>query len=276
MPELNSKECTCGAVAARTVDAVFFDIPQGIEIALFHRDQYTREMKKGMFIVLDGNDGSGKATQTKLLYERFMAQGVAVEKVDFPRYGVEMFGALIGECLAGQHGDFLHLDPKIASTLYALDRFEASDHIRTALSEGKIIIADRFSSSNQIHQGGKIENAEERETFLSWLDRMEHEVLGIPRPDAVIYLEVPIEKSLHLLEQKRATKNETLGSEEKDTVEKDRQYLERSHSSALMLAESRSNWHVVKCMRNDELCTLEEIHEDVYAIVEKLQSAHTG
>lgn len=231
-------------------------------------------MQKGLFIVLDGNDGSGKATQTKLLCDRFEKEGVAVEKADFPRYGVEMFGAFVGECLAGQHGDFVHMDPKIASTLYALDRFEASPTIRTALEEGKVVIADRFSSSNQIHQGGKIEDPKEREAFLSWLDRMEHEVLGIPRPDAVIYLEVPTETSLHLLEQKRAAKNDTLGGEEKDTVEKDRQYLERSHSSALLLASTRPNWHVVKCMRDDELCTLEEIHEEVFALVEKLRKSH--
>ena len=113
-------------------------------------------MKKGKFIVLDGNDGSGKATQSRLLADKLSAEGIAAITMDFPAYDRNYFGALLGECLAGKHGDFLHMDPKIASTLYMLDRFESSGDILEALEKGKVIIADRFSSSNQIHQGGKI------------------------------------------------------------------------------------------------------------------------
>src|SRR5262245_7412995 len=119
-------------------------------------------MKKGIFVVIDGIDGSGKATQTRLLVERLRKEGRPVEKIDFPRHGTPNYGELISECLAGKHGDFVHLDPKIASTLYALDRYEASPQIRSWLDEGKVVIADRFSSANQIHQGGKIIDAEKR------------------------------------------------------------------------------------------------------------------
>ena len=228
-------------------------------------------MHSGRFIVLDGNDGSGKATQAKMLAERLTREGVASEKIDFPRYQDQFFGKLLAECLAGAHGDFVNLDPKIASTLYALDRLEASPKIRQWLEEGKVVISDRFTSANMIHQAGKIEDAEDRILFLAWLKEMEHGVLGVPEPDAVIYIDVPVDVSLRLLQEKRAAKNHALTSE-RDTVEEDRQYLERSHVSARALAASEENWHLVGCMDGDSMRAPEDIHEEVYEIVTRLAS----
>jgi dTMP kinase len=225
---------------------------------------------KGRFIVFDGNDGSGKATQARLLAEYFSAAGQEYVHLDFPAYDRNFFGALIGECLAGAHGDFVHMDPKIVSPLYALDRLESTSGINEAIDAGKIVLADRFASSNQIHQGGKIAGEAERIEFLSWLDRMEHEVLAIPRPDAIIYLDVPVEVSLTLLTEKRAAKNQTLADGVKDTVEEDRQYLERSHETARWLAARQPNWHIVSCMEGERLRTPEEIHADVLTTIRSL------
>ena len=225
----------------------------------------------GRFIVIDGNDGSGKATQARLLSERFAREGIKSEKIDFPRYQDQFFGKLIAECLAGEHGDFVHLDPKIASTLYALDRLEATPMIKEWLQEGKIVISDRFTSANMIHQAGKIEDEEDRILFLAWLKQMEHDVLGVPTPDAVIYLDVPTEVSLKLLQEKREAKNLTLSSD-RDTVEEDRQYLERSHASARALVASEENWHLISCMEGESMRTPEDIHEEVHALVTKLSS----
>jgi len=229
-------------------------------------------MQKGLFIVLDGNDGSGKATQAALLIDYLARNRVVAVKVDFPAYDRNLFGTLIGECLAGKHGDFVNLDPKIASTLYAADRFESSRAIREALNSGFIVIADRFASSNQIHQGGKIADLTEREVFLVWLDKMEHEVFGIPRPDAIVYLKVPLETSLVLLQEKRTLKNGALSEGAKDTVEEDRNYLERSNETAQWLLETQPNWHLVDCMEDGTLRSRETIHEDVVAILENLWS----
>ena len=222
--------------------------------------------------MLDGNDGSGKATQAALLVARLEREGVPAEKFDFPAYDRNFFGAFLGECLAGKHGDFLNLDPKIASSLYALDRLESSSRIRDALSSGKAVVADRFASSNQIHQGGKIADEKEREGFLSWLDRMEHEVLGIPRPDAVIYLRVPVSVSLELLTQKRAVKNGALAEGQKDMVEEDRAYLERSSVTAEWLLATQPNWHAVDCMEGGALRSREDIGEEVATLVARLSA----
>ncbi len=227
-------------------------------------------MKRGLFIVLDGNDGSGKATQASLLAEHFARKDIPSEKMDFPAYERNFFGKLVGECLAGKHGDFLHMDPKVASCLYALDRQESAPRIRAALDDGKIILADRFSSSNQIHQGGKIADVEERKFFLRWLDEMEHEVLGIPRPDAIIYLRVPVEISLALLSEKRKAKIGGLEDGQKDTVEEDKNYLERSHETANWLASHQPNWHIVECASDDKMHTREYIHGEISKIVSNI------
>lgn len=218
--------------------------------------------------MLDGNDGSGKATQARLLSGRLAEEGIASVMMDFPGYERNFFGVFIGECLAGKHGDFLHMDPKVASALYALDRLESSESIRGALGEGKVVIADRFASSNQIHQGGKISDEKERVVFLEWLDRMEHEVLQIPRPDLIIYLRVPVEMSLELLLKKRAAKNQMLGAGVKDTVEEDRTYLERSHQTANWLAAHQPNWRVIDCTGQGSMRSIEDIQIDVRQIVD--------
>ena len=229
-------------------------------------------MKKGIFIVLDGNDGSGKATQSRLLADRLAASGTASVTMDFPGYDRNFFGAFLGECLAGKHGDFLHADSRIASIPYALDRLESSELIRNALAEGKIVIADRFASSNQIHQGGKIADENERVVFLEWLDVMEHSILRIPRPDLIVYLRVPVEISLELLLQKRAAKNQVLGAGVKDTVEEDRNYLERSHETADWLASQQPNWRVVDCAGPSGMRGVEDIQSEVRAIVDEVSN----
>jgi dTMP kinase len=220
-------------------------------------------MRKGIFVVIDGIDGSGKATQSALLVERLKKEGHTVEKIDFPRYGTPMFGELLAECLAGKHGDFLHLDPKITSTLYALDRYEASPQIRAWLAEGKVVVADRFSSANQIHQAGKVIDPEKRAAFLAWLEKLEHEVLDIPRPDAVVYLRVPVDTSAALLSRQRESKNASLDGATHDTVEKDRMYIERSYESAERLSTDPS-WHTVDCVEGGEMRSPEAIAEDVH------------
>lgn len=227
-------------------------------------------MSKGLFIVLEGNDGSGKATQTELLLQRLRAAGRRAEKVDFPKYDGNVFGALIGECLAGKHGDFAALDPKIASSLYALDRFESSGRIRSLLEDGVIVVADRYAGANQIHQGGKIEDAGEREKFLLWLETVEFGILNIPRPDVTLYLRVPLEVSLQLLTEKRKAKNQTLADGERDVVEEDRDYLRRSNITADWLLEREAGWRAIECMEGGALRSRDAIHEAVWESVQDL------
>jgi dTMP kinase len=214
----------------------------------------------GKLIVIDGADGSGKATQTKLLVERLVADGYMVHTLDFPQYTQNHFGRLLRECLDGKRGNFLESDPRVASTLYAADRFESSDLIREWLEDGAVVVLDRYVSSNMLHQGGKIQDGEELASFLTWLDAMEHTVFGIPRPDLIVFLDVPFSYRQKMLFTDSSRTH-------LDTVEVDVTYQEAAETNARRLTASHNNWTTVACIENDNLLPRELISTKVYEAV---------
>lgn len=217
-------------------------------------------MARGRLIVIDGSDGVGKATQTKLLVERLRRKGKWVETLDFPQYKANFFGAFIGECLSGKQGDFLKVDPYIVSVLYAADRWESKAKIERWLREGAIVVLDRYVSANQMHQGGKIKGAKARAAFLKWLDRMEHKIFGLPRPDLIMYLNVPFKLSLKLIKKRRGKKL---------LPEKNPRHLAETLESALRLIARNSKWKRIDCARRDHVLPRGEIHEKIYECVRK-------
>lgn len=226
--------------------------------------------KLGKLIVIDGTDGSGKATQTKLLIERLKKDGKKVKVVDFPDYYSNFFGKFIGHCLSEQYYNFVKVHPKIASVLYAADRFESKSKIEKWLKEGNIVIANRYTSANQIHQGGKIANTKKREAFIKWLSEMEYEVFKIPKPDAVFYLSVPIPMVLKLIQMRNKTSTRSYLGKKKDAHEKDVKFLENSRKSALWLAKTQKNWIKIECLKDGTLEAPEVIHQKVYEKIQKV------
>ncbi len=229
-------------------------------------------MKRGVFIVIDGIDGVGKATQTGILVDRIGKEGRKVERIEFPQYYQNLFGELIGEALAGKRGDFLGLDPRIASALYAADRFESKDRIEKWLAAGRVVVADRYVSSNQIHQGGKIKDEKKRKEFLEWLDRMEYGVFKIPRPDMIVHLSLPVKLSMKLLEKSKKLKDpkKRYLKGKKDVVESSVVYLEASRKSALSIIGKSNRWVEVTCNKGEEILPREQIHELVWKEVKKI------
>ncbi|PIR38784.1 MAG: dTMP kinase [Candidatus Zambryskibacteria bacterium CG10_big_fil_rev_8_21_14_0_10_42_12] len=226
-------------------------------------------MKKGKLIVLDGTDGSGKATQVALLKKRLQKNGVKVKTIDFPQYKNNFFGKLIGECLAGKRGDFIKVDSRIASTLYAADRWETSRKIYSWLEQGYVVIADRYVSSNQIHQGGKIRNNKERREFLKWLDDLEFKVFKIPRPDLLLYLHLPVKLSFELLQKKSLTKKKHYLEGKKDLAESDVKHLEDSRKSALKLVKESNQWAQIECSEKGHILSREEINDRIFDVLHK-------
>lgn len=226
---------------------------------------------KGKLIVIDGTDGSGKATQVALLTERLKKEGKTVKIVDFPEYYKNFFGAFIGHCLSEQYYNFLNVHPKIASVLYAADRFESSEELRGWLKKGYIVIANRYVSANQIHQGGKIKSAKKRNDFMKWLDQMEYEVFGIPRPDVTLYLSLPINIVLELLKDRDSSKmkREYL-KKKKDVHEADVNHLINSRKSALKLVKEVPNFIKIECSEKGKILPREQIHEMVYEKIKKV------
>ncbi|MCX6755308.1 MAG: deoxynucleoside kinase [Candidatus Nomurabacteria bacterium] len=227
-------------------------------------------MKKGKLIVIDGTDGSGKATQVELLRLRLVKEGYKVKTVDFPEYYKNFFGNFIGHCLSEQYFNFVKVHPKIASVLYAADRWESSDQIDGWLKSGCIVIANRYVSANQIHQGGKITNAKKRKDFLRWLDDMEYRVFGIPRPDVVIYLEVPIKVTQKLMIERDAKNARQYLKKKGDVHENDPVFLENSRKSALKLIKELNNFIKISCVKGFNMRAREDIHEDVYLEIKKV------
>lgn len=227
-------------------------------------------MIKGKLIVIDGTDGSGKATQVARLKERLRADGMQVHSLDFPRYYDNFFGKFIGEALRGDYGDWAHLHPKIASIIYANDRAESADQIRSWVDAGNIVILDRYVSSNQIHQGGKINDQQERKEFMQWLDTLEHKVLGIPRPDMIIYLDVPIPITQKLLLSKENQESKQYLGGAGDQHENDLDHLENAKQSGLKMIAENNHWVKINCTENGKMRSIQDISDTIYLEISQI------
>lgn len=226
--------------------------------------------KTGKLIVIDGTDGSGKATQVDLLRKRLSKEGFTVKVLDFPEYYKNFFGKFIGHCLSEQYYNWTNIHPKIASISYAADRWESSQKIKDWLSKGYIILANRYVSANQIHQGGKIANVKKREAFMKWLAEMEYNIFKIPKPDLTVYLSLPIEMVLKLIKERNSKNSRAYLGKKKDVHEKDKNFLKNSIKSALWLAKREKGWLKIECAKGGDLRTRENIHQEVYKKIKKI------
>jgi dTMP kinase len=225
----------------------------------------------GKLIVIDGTDGSGKATQVDLLSKHLVREGYTVKIIDYPEYYKNFFGKFIGHCLSEQYYNFLHVHPKISSVLYAADRWESKKDTESWLQKGYVVIANRYVSANQIHQGGKIKDPRKRAAFIKWLNEMEYGVFGLPKPDVTFYLSLPIESVLQLLKKRESSKmKRAYLKKKKDVHEADRNFLENSVKSALWLAKRDKGWVKINCSLNGKILSRETIHEMIYEKVKKI------
>ena len=223
-------------------------------------------MSKGKLITIEAGDGSGKATQTKALYDRLLAEGYQVLKVEYPDYQSES-SALVRMYLGGEFGQQAeNVSAYGASSFFAVDRY-ASYLLkwRQAYESGWIILADRYTTSNMVHQAVKLKDSAEREEFLSWLWDFEFGRLQLPVPDRGIYLDMPPEISDRLINS-RAAKD---SSRKKDIHEKDTSYLHHCHRAYNEVAE-KHGWVKISCAQQGNLRTVQDIHEDVYQAVKEI------
>lgn len=216
-------------------------------------------------IVIDGGDGSGKTTQFKMLLERLQQSDRDVITMDFPQYGKKSCGA-VEEYLNGKYGSADDVGPYRGSIFFAVDRYDASFEIRKALDEGKIVLCNRYVTANMAHQGGKIADEAERTKYFEWLKELEFGIFGIPQPDINIFLHVPPEIALELVDKKGH--REYIGGEGRDLHEADLQHQKNTERVYMQLVDLLPNTHMVECAPNNKLRTPQEIHEDVWKVVE--------
>lgn len=215
---------------------------------------------RGKLIVFEGADGAGKTTQAKLLLEFFKKNKIPVSYISFPRYKESLWGKMVARYLAGDFGNGDEVDPYLASMLYAGDRLSAADQIKKWLSDGKVVVCNRYVGSNLAHMGAKIKSASWRIKikYIKWLEKLEYEENKIPREDLVIFLHVPVDVSRNLI-----------GDRKLDIHEKDLNYLEKVVQVYKELAESRKNWERIDCTASGKILRPEEIHKKVLEVLSK-------
>ena len=216
---------------------------------------------KGTLIVFEGTDGSGKSTQFQRLCQRAEQMGKPFQKLVFPQYS-EPSSALIRMYLNGEFGTRPgDVNPYAASAFYAVDRYASYKKTWGAwYAQGGLILTDRYSTSNAVHQTVKCP-LQERESFLRWLDDFEHRKLGLPRPDLVLYLDMPTAQAVELL-RRRERETHTSG----DIHEADAAYLAACRDCALQAAGTLG-WRVIPCVDGEgRLRPVEDIHREVWAL----------
>lgn len=229
---------------------------------------------EGKIIVIEGTDCSGKETQTRLLVDKLVKEGLKVKRLSFPMYDTPT-GKIIGACLLGkpqmckellkdEHSFFPegggNIDALAACDLYAADRRYNLPKILKYLNDGYIVIIDRYVTSNMAHRGGLIKNKKERIKMYAKMELKEYVINELPRPDKTILLYLPYEYAYELKKNRQ---------ELPDDVENNTEYLKNSEKAYLELAELY-NYDVINCVSNNQIRTIEDINNEVYSNVKKL------
>lgn len=227
---------------------------------------------KGKIIVIEGTDGSGKQTQTKILKEKLEKEGYKVFTVSFPKYDSPS-SAAVQMYLNGQiRENPREISPKAAATFYAVDRYITYKTLIEPVYNAKntVILFDRYVASNIIHQGAKVieENPaaeDELKTFISWLDNFEHGDLKIPKADITIFLNVPVETTIELRKNRA---NKITGGEKQDIHERDNSHLINA-SKAGNIAGRLLDWHIIECVEDGKMRTIEDIGNEIFDTITK-------
>ena len=218
---------------------------------------------KGIIISIEGTDGAGKHTQQQLLASSLKEMGYSVVDQSFPNYESDS-AAPVKMYLAGEFGkDSNSLNAYQASVLYAVDRMcTYQKDLKSHYENGEIILFDRYVQSNFIHQCSKIDDMNEKLEFIKWEEELEYDTLGLPKPDLVFFIEMPVEKSLELARARAEYKT----GDTKDIHEEDTTYMTRSYNNGLSLAKELG-WNLIHCIDEDgNLKTIEAIHSEIMKI----------
>ncbi len=213
----------------------------------------------GKFIVIEGTDCSGKETQSKLLVEKLESLGKKAIRLTYPNYESPT-GKIIGGPYLGKEEigpcwfpeGAVNVDPRVTSLYYAADRKYNEQVLRKYLDDDYFVICDRYTSSNMAHQGSKIKDDNERFEMYQWIDKLEYDLLNLPRPDKTIFLHVPYSYAFELKKNRISL----------DEHEKSEEHLKKSEVAYLELA-SFYNWININCIKNDKIRTIDDINKEI-------------
>jgi dTMP kinase len=221
-----------------------------------------------MWIAIEGIDGAGKRTQATRLQERIEACALRGEIVSFPRYGQTVFARSVADYLNGRFGALHDIDPHLPALLYAGDRAESRELLRSLGDASDVLILDRYIASNIAYQGARI-HPDSREEFINWLAEIEYDGYGLPAADLTLLLDVPVRVSAKLVAEKGERDYTTRKA---DIHEADLDYLgEVRRVYATLAAEHfRGRWVTVPCVsESGHLLDADEIHTAIWQHVER-------
>jgi dTMP kinase len=225
--------------------------------------------QRGKLIAIEGIDGSGKRTQVELLTLTLKVRGHSVYSTGFPQYD-SWFGKMVGQFLNGELGPLESVDPHFTALLYAGDRFEAKPKLETALSNGQIVLVDRYIGSNLAHQTARLPPAK-RSAYLEWIEHLEYCINGLPRESLIVYLRVPPLEAQRLVARKSAR---SYTSAQKDLLESSLRHLEDAAEMYDSLSR-RAPWATIQCFDSvrNAMREPEDIAAEVLAAVESALSS---
>jgi dTMP kinase len=232
-------------------------------MAILKRSSFGKKTSKslGKLIVIDGIDGSGKSTQRELLKQELELNGFKTESIHFPRHG-QPTAFLVDEYLKGKYGE---VNAYAGSIFYAIDRFDAKEQIQTWLNQGKIVLSDRYVTANAGHQGCKIAEEAERLKFFKWLDNLEYNIFGLPKPDLNIVLNMPYMTAHKLIQSRKSEENWIDSVHEKNLT-----HLRLAQNVYLQIAQLFPNTKIVECVEGKNLLSQNVVHNQVWELVRRI------
>ena len=222
------------------------------------------------FIVIEGLDGAGKSTQLKYVGNYLNQNGISCETMHFPRTDSPFFGELVSRFLRGELGALNEVDPYVVALLYAGDRRDASDLLRSWLASGKTILLDRYVYSNIAFQCAKLNGLDQQDTLRDWIYRLEYDYFKIPKPDLNIFLDVPFDFTVSRLTNSRSGSDREYLKGNTDIHEEDLSFQERVRRVYLRQEELDTNFKVISCAKeNGEMAQPEEIFQRIKFVLKQ-------
>ena len=228
-----------------------------------------RPRTRGRLIVVEGSDGSGKATQSRLLVRRLLKEGATAGRIAFPQYHRTFFGRMTAAYLRGEFGSADAVDPRLASILYAGDRWEMRDKMLRRLDAGEVVVCDRYVDSNKAHQAARLPRNADRAAFLRWVDRLEYGVFGMPAPDFTLFLHVPYSTADRLISRKG--RRSYLQGRRRDVHEADPAHLRKAERIYMEIVKGRRSGRaaLIECVEEGRLLPRSAIAEKVWQAVRR-------
>lgn len=221
-------------------------------------------MDKQIFLVIEGTDGSGKKTQSELLLKSFIELGIPCVRQSFPNYDSISSGP-VKMYLNGDFGDSKCLTAKQSNSLYAVDRLCTMQQLKPHIQNGGSIIFDRYVSSSMLHQAGLIDDKDEKDEFLEYVDNFEFNILQLPRPTIIFFLDVPVDISQKLANDRVELKS----GNKKDIYESDKNHLIHAYETGKYVAK-KYGWEIINCVKDGKLKSIDEIHQEIFDRCKKL------